>query len=64
MKSLNKITLEQVKKFIPDKEAADNLKTNEPIFEVLNTNFTLKDDKLLNVEVALRKCKRVGFFRE
>lgn len=65
MKKLKQATINELKEFLP----ADDLKyfeTNNQVFEsyILNSvkPFEKRDDSLIELEIAFRKCKRVGVF--
>lgn len=64
MKILDKVTIEEAKKIIPDKDGIKKLKKAEPIFRVVANVKPQETDDLVNVEIALRQCERTGFFRK
>ena len=47
-----------------DNEIFRNLKAGEAVYQTLAAPINKKTDPLLNVEVALRKCERVGVFKK
>ncbi|MCK5061649.1 hypothetical protein KAR28_03805 [Candidatus Parcubacteria bacterium] len=61
MSKLRKITNKEAEKYIPKEELkyAQKLGT----YKLENTKrFSERDDSLINIEIAFRKCKRVGVF--
>ena len=61
MKKLIKVTFDRLNEFVPDSRALKSLK-NEKIFS-LNSVKPVKVDPFIRIEVAARKCKRLGVFR-
>jgi len=66
MNTLRKITIEEAKQIIPDKdkEVIKALNKDELIFRVVSNIKPPTTDDLVNVEIALRQCERTGFFRK
>lgn len=64
MKTLDKLTFEEVKRVIPDREAIKKLKKDEPLFKIVSNDLrSIEIDELVDMEIALRRCERTGFFR-
>ena len=64
MTVLDKMTLEEIKQVIPDKEDLKKLKKDEPFFRIVSSPMkAAATDELVDIEIALRKCERTGFFR-
>ena len=64
-KKLKKISYSEVEKVVYDKDAAMELKeNNESIYKADYKNSCVGkvDDDLVKIEVAMRKCRRVGVF--
>ena len=60
---LHKIKREEIKEVSQDRDAFKSLvDSNEPIYWIQSTE-TRGTDPLVEVEIALRKGKRVGLFR-
>ena len=66
MNTLRKITIEEAKQIIPDKdkEVIKALNKDKLIFRVVSNIKPPTTDDLVNVEIALRQCERTGFFRK
>ncbi len=64
MSVLDKITIEEAKKIIPDKDIVGSLGKSEPIFRIVSSVGSPSTDDLVDVEIALRQCERTGFFRK
>ncbi len=65
MKKFEQIHGKEIDSFIKDKETTRKLKyTKEPVFKINHSNMEIKiPDQLVDIEISLRKCKRVGVFR-
>lgn len=64
METLNKINLEKDFSLF-DYETLSSIESSEPIFIVSSAEIdsdTQKNSRLLCIEIALRKCERVGTF--
>jgi len=62
---LKKITVVDAKKIITDKDVFCNIKfEREPFFKINQTHQSEKCncDPLLDIEIALSRCSRVGLF--
>ena len=65
MNTLDRITIEEAKQIISDKEGIKVLKKSEPIFRIVSDFIeTSETDELVDIEIALRQCERTGFFRK
>ncbi len=67
MKNLEQITIEQARNLeMVNKEDVKSLKFGEPIFSISGKVRQAESatNELLELEIALRKCERVGVFRE
>lgn len=64
MSTLDRITIEEAKQIIFDKEGVKSLVENEPIFRIVSSIKPQETDNLIDIEIALRQCKRTGFFRK
>lgn len=64
MQKLKKIEIKDIKKFTTDKDIIRNAKkTNQPIFRLCNEKATANTDELVDIEITMRKCRRVGLFK-
>ncbi|MCK4501001.1 hypothetical protein KAU11_10930 [Candidatus Babeliales bacterium] len=64
MKKLKQIKIDDVKNFTIDKDIVkDAQKTDRPIFKLTAKERFTKTDELVEIEVAMRKCRRVGVFK-
>lgn len=64
MQNLKKIG--DIKKFTTDKNVIrDAEKANQPIFRICKRKSKAIDsaDKLVEIEVTMRKCRRIGLFK-
>jgi len=61
---LKEIKIKKARNIIPDKELVSHIiKTKEPIFEIEKSRLPKKTkNRLLELEIALRRCERVGVF--
>lgn len=65
MDMLRLVSFNKVKTIIPDKTLIRRLQNNkEKVYFVEPTNLVMKTDDLLKIELALRKCKRLGVFKK
>jgi len=58
---IQKLNEKERLKLIPSYDLKESLK--EPVF-MLISHYTPHPDKLIEVEIALRKCERLGVFRK
>jgi len=64
MKKLKQIKVDDIKNFTIDKDIIkDAQKTNQPIFKLAAKERFAKTNNLVEIEVAVRKCRRVGVFK-
>ena len=67
MERLQGVTIEEAKDFIPDEDVLRVvINSGEPVLRV-SGSVTIpkpKDDELVELEVALRECERVGVFKK
>lgn len=67
MERLREVTIKEAKEFIPDKDVLRAvIDSGEPVLKV-SGNVAIsksKNDELIELEVALRKCERLGVFRK
>jgi hypothetical protein len=63
MTKLKKITTKELSNKINEFDIG-HIKQGQPIFELINSKKMKKReiDSLIEIEIALRKCKRVGVF--
>ncbi len=66
MSNLVEINKEEIKNLVGEKKVADlvmqDTKGEKFLYEVKNF-ATLPNDSLIDLEIALRQCKRVGVFK-
>lgn len=63
MTKLKKIKSDKINEYLFNADVQKINKTGEPVFIVAgNFSSQEKADPLLNVEISLRKCQRVGLF--
>mgnify|MGYP001565291558 CR=1 FL=1 len=64
MITLEKIKSDKINQYLINTDAQQINKSGEPVFAITgNLVFQEKDSPLLNVEISLRKCERVGLFK-
>lgn len=64
---LQKVKIEEVDVFIPDKDTLKRVKKEKPpIFRVTDKNIRqgMATDPLVDLEITLRKGERIGFFKK
>jgi hypothetical protein len=62
---MNMLSIKQVSGIIlGDNEIFRNLKAGEIVYQTSTAPVNKINDPLLDVEVALRKCERVGVFKK
>jgi len=63
MQKLKQLNEEELKRITDDRDAVSFVKSkNEKVF-YYSKNTKEENSPLLDVEIALRKCERTGFFR-
>lgn len=66
MNQLKQIEFQEIEGIIVDKEIPKEIKENkEPVFKInSSSNAEIETpDQLINIEIALRRCRRVGVFK-
>ena len=64
MTVLNRMTIEEIRQVVPDEDDIKKLKNDEPFFRAVTKHInTAETDELVDIEIALRRCERTGFFR-
>ena len=64
MKILNKMSVEEIRQFVPDKEDGKKLERDEPFFRIVSDAVhSVETDEAIDIEISLRRCERTGFFR-
>ena len=61
---LKKLTIDEARNVIFNEDVAHIKKTDEPFFEISDKALARKTDELIELEIALRKCERVGVFKK
>ena len=65
MNKLKEVSINEIKKIIPNSDFINITKGGNSLF-ALNDNEPMEKreiDSLINIEIALRRCKRVGIFK-
>lgn len=66
MSKLKQIEIQEIESIVIDKDIAKEMKeTEEPIYKInSDTSAEIKTpNQLINIEIALRRCRRVGMFK-
>ena len=65
MNVLRPVSFSKVKSIIPDRVLVRRLQNNkETVYFIDSKSLVIKTDDLLKIELALRKCKRLGVFKK
>ena len=64
MNKLKEVTTEELEKYLPENEVHSITKLKEPLFVISNVKGIKRKatDTLIDVEIVMRRCKRVGMF--
>ncbi|MFA5714565.1 MAG: hypothetical protein WC998_02345 [Candidatus Paceibacterota bacterium] len=63
MENLKQIDEKELKKIIEHRDFADFVKTKNKVILYSPKNTKEQKNPLLDIEIALRKCERTGFFK-
>lgn len=64
MTKLKQIETDKIQNYLPKEDVKPFIKSKEMVFELPRTFNNSEPNPLINVEISLRRCKRVGLFTE